>query len=105
MKHATLELGGNAPFIVFESANMDTVITAIMASKFRCSGQTCVCANRVFVHSSLYHDFITRLTDAVSRLRLGDGSQPNVDQGPLINSEALKKVRNITYYTSNRMII
>ncbi|VDN13124.1 unnamed protein product [Dibothriocephalus latus] len=86
MKRATLELGGNAPFIVFESADLTKAVDQVIASKFRCSGQTCICANRIIVQEPIYDQFVLLLTEAVSKLQLG------VHQGPLINKAALNKV-------------
>ncbi|VDD77337.1 unnamed protein product [Mesocestoides corti] len=89
MKRAQLELGGNAPFIVFESADLDLAVSQVIASKFRCSGQTCVCANRILVQDSIYDTFVDMLTTAVSGLVLGE------HQGPLINRAALTKVPHL----------
>ncbi|CDS35597.1 succinate semialdehyde dehydrogenase [Echinococcus multilocularis] len=86
MKRVQLELGGNAPFIIFESADLDLAVSQLIASKFRCSGQTCVCANRILVQESIYETFVDMLTTAVGGLELGK------HQGPLINKIALDKV-------------
>jgi succinate-semialdehyde dehydrogenase/glutarate-semialdehyde dehydrogenase len=93
VKRVSLELGGNAPFIVFDDADLDAAIDGAIASKFRNSGQTCVCANRLFVQAGVYDEFSKRLVQAVSRLRVGDGLACITDQGPLIDTKALAKVR------------
>ena len=92
IKRVSLELGGNAPFIVFEDADLDAAVDGAIASKFRNSGQTCVCANRMFVHEAVYDEFARRLVAAVSTLRVGEGLSDAVDQGPLIDANALAKV-------------
>jgi succinate-semialdehyde dehydrogenase / glutarate-semialdehyde dehydrogenase len=92
LKRLSLELGGNAPFIVFDDADLDAAVQGAMASKFRNTGQTCVCANRILVQEGVYEAFTQRLTDAVRKLRVGDGLEHEVDQGPLINRVALQKV-------------
>ncbi len=92
LKHVSLELGGNAPFIVFDDADLDAAVAGALASKFRNSGQTCVCANRVFVHEQVFDAFASRFADAVSQLKVGDGFDPGVETGPLINAAALEKV-------------
>jgi succinate-semialdehyde dehydrogenase/glutarate-semialdehyde dehydrogenase len=92
LKKLSLELGGNAPFIVFDDADLDAAVEGAMASKFRNTGQTCVCVNRFYVQAGVYDEFTRRLAVAVERLRVGDASLHEVDQGPLINEAALKKV-------------
>lgn len=92
VKRLSLELGGNAPFIVFADASMDAAVAGAMASKFRNSGQTCVCADRFLVHTDIYDEFVSRLVDAVKRLRVGDGFSDGVQQGPLIDMAAVEKV-------------
>jgi len=92
MKKISLELGGNAPFIVFEDADLDAAVAGAIASKYRNTGQTCVCANRLLVQSSVYDAFARKLADAVAKLRVGDGLQGATDQGPLIDTKALAKV-------------
>jgi succinate-semialdehyde dehydrogenase/glutarate-semialdehyde dehydrogenase len=92
LKKLSLELGGNAPFIVFEDADLDAAVLGAMASKFRNTGQTCVCANRFLVQEGVYEAFTQRLTEAVRKLRVGNGLEHEVDQGPLINQAALRKV-------------
>ena len=92
VKKISLELGGNAPFIVFEDADLDAAVAGAMASKYRNAGQTCVCANRLFVQEGIYNAFVAKLKDAVEKLRVGDGLDPGVTQGPLINADAIAKV-------------
>jgi succinate-semialdehyde dehydrogenase / glutarate-semialdehyde dehydrogenase len=92
MKKVSMELGGNAPFIVFEDADLDAAVAGAMASKYRNTGQTCVCANRLLVQSSVYDAFTSKLIDAVAKLRVGDGLKGPTDQGPLIDAKALEKV-------------
>ena len=92
IKRVSLELGGNAPFIVFEDADLDAAVQGAIASKFRNTGQTCVCANRLFVHDAVYDAFAGKLVAAVSKLRVGDGLAGETDQGPLIDARALEKV-------------
>lgn len=93
VKKLALELGGNAPFIVFADADLDAAVDNLMANKFRGGGQTCVCANRVFVHDSIADQFETALTERVNALRVGDGMDDGVDLGPLIDRDAFDKVR------------
>ncbi|WP_249720525.1 NAD-dependent succinate-semialdehyde dehydrogenase [Pseudoxanthomonas japonensis] len=92
MKRVSLELGGNAPFIVFDDADLDAAVEGAIASKFRNTGQTCVCANRLFVQDGVYEAFSRKLCDAVAKLRVGDGLAGVTDQGPLIDQNALIKV-------------
>jgi succinate-semialdehyde dehydrogenase/glutarate-semialdehyde dehydrogenase len=92
LKRLSLELGGNAPFIVFEDADLDQAVDGAMASKFRNAGQTCVCANRFIVQSSVYEEFARKLTDRVARLEVGDGFREGVQVGPLIDEAAVAKV-------------
>jgi len=92
MKKISLELGGNAPFIVFEDADLDAAVAGAIASKYRNTGQTCVCANRLLVQASVYEAFTRRLVNAVAQLRVGDGLKGPTDQGPLIDAKALAKV-------------
>ena len=87
-----LELGGNAPFIVFDDADLDAAVEGAMAAKFRNMGQTCVCANRIYVQSGIHERFVSRMTAAVMALKVGEGTAPGVDQGPLINNAAVEKV-------------
>ena len=92
MKRVALELGGNAPFIVFDDADLDAAVAGVIASKFRNMGQTCVCANRIYVQKGVHDAFVERLAAAVRALKVGDGREPGVQQGPLINLAAVKKV-------------
>ena len=92
LKKLSLELGGNAPFIVFDDADLDAAVAGAIASKYRNTGQTCVCANRLLVQSGVYDAFASKLTAAVAKLRVGDGLQGETDQGPLIDTHALEKV-------------
>ena len=94
IKKLSLELGGNAPFIVFEDADLDAAVEGAMLSKFRNAGQTCVCANRIYVHERVYEAFADKLAAAVSRLVVGNGLEAGVQQGPLINAAAVAKVRS-----------
>jgi succinate-semialdehyde dehydrogenase/glutarate-semialdehyde dehydrogenase len=91
-----MELGGNAPFIVFDDADLDAAAEGLMASKFRNAGQTCVCANRILVQSSVYEAFIEKLVEKVKLLRIGDGLEKGTDIGPLIDDKALQKVTELT---------
>jgi succinate-semialdehyde dehydrogenase/glutarate-semialdehyde dehydrogenase len=93
VKKVALELGGNAPFIVFNDADIDKAVQGAMASKFRASGQTCVCANRIFVQSGVYDEFANRLAEKVRALVLGDGFTDEVEIGPLIDGAAVAKVK------------
>jgi succinate-semialdehyde dehydrogenase/glutarate-semialdehyde dehydrogenase len=92
VKKVGLELGGNAPFIVFDDADLDAAVTGAMASKFRNAGQTCVCANRILVQAGIYDAFAAKLTEAVRKLKVGNGIEDGVMIGPLINPAAVKKV-------------
>jgi succinate-semialdehyde dehydrogenase/glutarate-semialdehyde dehydrogenase len=92
MKKISMELGGNAPFIVFEDADLDAAVQGALASKFRNTGQTCVCANRLLVQAGVYDAFTQKLTAAVAKLRIGDGLAGETDQGPLIDAKAVAKV-------------
>ena len=92
VKKVGLELGGNAPFIVFDDAHVDAAVEGAIISKFRNMGQTCVCANRIYAQEGIYDAFVAKLTTAVSRLKVGDGTEAGVMQGPLINEAAVKKV-------------
>jgi succinate-semialdehyde dehydrogenase/glutarate-semialdehyde dehydrogenase len=93
IKKLSLELGGNAPFIVFDDANLDAAVEGAIASKFRNTGQTCVCANRILVQDSVYDEFAKKLTVAVKKLKVGMGLSETVKLGPLINEKALEKVK------------
>jgi succinate-semialdehyde dehydrogenase/glutarate-semialdehyde dehydrogenase len=92
LKKLSLELGGNAPFIVFEDADLDAAVAGTIASKYRNTGQTCVCANRLLVQDSIYDEFVGKLSAAVGKLSVGDGLAGRTDQGPLIDAHALAKV-------------
>ncbi|RQS09841.1 NAD-dependent succinate-semialdehyde dehydrogenase [Burkholderia sp. Bp9002] len=92
LKKLSLELGGNAPFIVFDDADLDAAVVGAIASKFRNTGQTCVCVNRFLVQNGVYDAFTRKLADAVRTLRVGNALAGEVDQGPLINDAALDKV-------------
>ena len=92
VKKVSLELGGNAPFIVFDDADVDAAVAGALASKYRNTGQTCVCANRLLIQDGIYDAFAQRLADQVAKLRVGDGFDPDIAQGPLINDAALDKV-------------
>jgi succinate-semialdehyde dehydrogenase/glutarate-semialdehyde dehydrogenase len=92
VKKVSLELGGNAPFIVFDDADLDAAVLGAMASKYRNAGQTCVCANRFLVQDSIYDDFAERFAAAVKKLKVGNGLEDGVQQGPLIDAKAVEKV-------------
>jgi succinate-semialdehyde dehydrogenase / glutarate-semialdehyde dehydrogenase len=92
VKKVSLELGGNAPFIVFDDADLDAAVQGAIASKYRNSGQTCVCTNRFYVHEAVYDQFAEKLAAAVGRLKVGRGTEAGVEQGPLINEAAVHKV-------------
>ena len=92
VKKVALELGGNAPFIVFDDADLDKAVEGAIASKFRNMGQTCVCANRILVQDGVYEAFAEKLADRVSKMKVGPGSEEGVVQGPLINAAGLAKV-------------
>ncbi len=95
VKKTSMELGGNAPFIAFEDADISAVVKGIMGSKFRNAGQTCVCANRIFIHKSIFDEVVSLLKDKVESLIVGPGSRPDTHIGPLINSEAVEKVEGL----------
>ena len=94
MKKVSMELGGNAPFIVFDDANIDSAVAGAMLSKFRNTGQTCVCTNRFLVQEGIYDEFVNRLAEAVKTLNVGNGMDDGVNQGPLISLKALEKVQD-----------
>lgn len=92
IKKLSLELGGNAPFIVFDDADLDAAVEGALASKYRNAGQTCVCANRLYVQAGVYDAFAAKLAEKVRALKVGDGFEPGVQQGPLIDPAAVAKV-------------
>jgi len=92
IKKTSMELGGNAPFLVFDDADLDAAVQGAMASKYRNTGQTCVCANRILVQDGVYDAFAAKLKAAVEALKVGNGMEPGVTQGPLINADAVAKV-------------
>ena len=92
IKKTSMELGGNAPFVVFDDADLDAAVQGAMASKYRNTGQTCVCANRLLVQDGVYDAFAAKLKTAVEALKVGPGMEPGVTQGPLINADAVAKV-------------
>jgi len=92
VKKVSMELGGNAPFIVFEDADLDAAVEGAIASKYRNAGQTCVCTNRIYVHSKVYESFAQKLVDAVKILKVGPGHEAGVRIGPLIDEAAVVKV-------------
>jgi succinate-semialdehyde dehydrogenase/glutarate-semialdehyde dehydrogenase len=92
VKRVSLELGGNAPLIVFDDADLDVAVKGAMISKYRNTGQTCVCANRLLVQDGIYDAFAARLAEAARAMRVSPGSEAGAEQGPLINADALKKV-------------
>ena len=94
IKKISLELGGNAPFIVFDDADIDQAVNAAAASKFRNTGQTCVCVNRFYIHHSVHDEFVEKLRSRIESLVVGSGLDEGVTQGPLINQAALEKVQN-----------
>jgi succinate-semialdehyde dehydrogenase/glutarate-semialdehyde dehydrogenase len=93
IKKMSLELGGNAPFIVFDDADVDAAVTGAIASKYRNTGQTCVCVNRFLVQDGIYDEFTEKLVAAVEAMKIGNGAEEGVAQGPLINEAGLTKVQ------------
>lgn len=93
LKRLSLELGGHAPFIVFDDADLDAAVDGLMQSKYRNAGQTCICANRVYVQAGVHDAFVERLAEKVAALRVGPGREPGVQVGPLIDAAAVAKVR------------
>jgi succinate-semialdehyde dehydrogenase / glutarate-semialdehyde dehydrogenase len=93
IKKVSLELGGNSPFIVFDDADLDAAVEGVMASKFRNNGQTCICANRIYVQAGVYAAFAEKLAGAVAKLKVGNGLEQSTTTGPLIDSKAVEKVR------------
>jgi succinate-semialdehyde dehydrogenase/glutarate-semialdehyde dehydrogenase len=94
VKKISLELGGNAPFIVFDDADVDAAVVGAMQSKYRNTGQTCVCANRLLVQAGVYDEFAAKLVEATKKLRIGNGLEGPTEQGPLINERAVEKVES-----------
>jgi succinate-semialdehyde dehydrogenase/glutarate-semialdehyde dehydrogenase len=92
VKKISLELGGNAPFLVFDDADLDAAVDGAVLCKYRNSGQTCISANRILVQDAIYDEFVSRFTEAVAKLRVGSGLDPDVNVGPLIDDQALEKV-------------
>jgi succinate-semialdehyde dehydrogenase/glutarate-semialdehyde dehydrogenase len=92
IKRLGLELGGNAPFIILKDANLPNAVDALMANKFRCAGQTCVCTNRVYVQASIEQEFIKLAAERISSLHIGNGLDPQTQVGPLIHCQAFDKV-------------
>lgn len=102
LKRLSLELGGNAPFIVFDDADLDAAVAGAIASKYRNAGQTCVCANRIYVQAGIAEAFLAKFTTAVRQLRVGPGHEPGVDIGPLINETAVEKVESLMHDALSR---
>jgi succinate-semialdehyde dehydrogenase/glutarate-semialdehyde dehydrogenase len=95
LKKMSLELGGNAPFIVFEDADLDIAVNAAIGSKFKSSGQTCVCSNRIMVHSSIYNEFMRRFKEIAQTFILGHGSDDRTTHGPLISTAAVARAYDL----------
>ena len=95
VKNISLELGGNAPFIVFNDADLERAITGAMASKYRNTGQTCICVNRFLVQDGIYDAFVARLSQEVAAMRVGNGLEEGVSQGPLVDQQGLEKVEEL----------
>ena len=93
IKKISLELGGNAPFIVFDDADIDAAVDGAIACKYRNAGQTCVCANRIYVQDGIYDEFTKKFTDKVKKMSVGDGMEEGTDIGPMINDDAIEKVK------------
>jgi succinate-semialdehyde dehydrogenase/glutarate-semialdehyde dehydrogenase len=92
IKKTSMELGGNAPFIVFDDADLDAAVQGALASKYRNTGQTCVCSNRILVQDGVYEAFAQRFKAAIETMKVGNGMEPGVSQGPLINADGVAKV-------------
>lgn len=92
IKKLSLELGGNAPFIVFDDADLDVAVKGLVASKFKVTGQTCVCANRILVQNGIYEPFLKKLNQVVAAFKVGNAANPDVTHGPLIHSNAAERV-------------
>ncbi len=102
VKKTSMELGGNAPFIVFDDADLDAAVTGAMLSKFRNAGQTCVCANRLLVQAGIYDAFSAKLAEAVAKLKVGNGLEDGVTQGPMIDNKAVAKVEELITDATNK---
>ncbi|SEC94080.1 succinate semialdehyde dehydrogenase [Tenacibaculum sp. MAR_2009_124] len=102
VKKVSMELGGNAPFIVFNDADIDSAVEGVIASKFRNSGQTCVCTNRIFVHDSIYDEFSYKLSKEVGKLKIGNGIEQGIAIGPLINEKAVSFLNNLVEDASGK---
>lgn len=94
MKKVSMELGGNAPYIVFDDADLETAVDNVLVCKFRCSGQTCVCANRLYVQRGIHDKFVDALLERMKKFKIGSGIDPSVTHGPLVNKAAVEKVRS-----------
>ena len=95
VKRLSMELGGNAPFIVFDDADLDLAVDGLIASKYRNAGQTCICANRIYVQDGVYDEFVSKFKDAVAKLKVGNGLNDGTDIGPLIDDNAVEKVSSL----------
>lgn len=95
VKKVSMELGGNAPFVVFDDADLDKAVEGAMVSKFRNAGQTCVCANRIYVQAGIHDAFVAKLVEATNALKVGDGMEAGVEQGPMIDMDAVEKVESL----------
>ena len=102
LKKLSMELGGNAPFIVFEDADIDAAVAGAVAAKYRNSGQTCVCPNRFIIHDAVYEEFADKLGQAIAALKVGAGTEPDVLQGPLIDQASLTKVEQLVADAADR---
>ena len=89
VKKVSMELGGHAPFVVFDDADLDEAVTGAMQSKFRNSGQTCICANRIFVHEKVYDEFLNKFITEVNKIKVGNGLEEGIVSGPLIDQPSL----------------
>ena len=94
VKKVSMELGGHAPFIVFDDADVDEAVEGAMTTKFRNTGQTCICANRLYIHEKVYDEFLEKFSNAVSKIKVGDGFDEGVISGPLIDEISLNKVKD-----------
>ncbi|GFE62971.1 NAD-dependent succinate-semialdehyde dehydrogenase [Litoreibacter roseus] len=95
VKKVSMELGGNAPFLVFDDADIDAAVQGAVVSKFRNAGQTCVCANRIYVQSGVYDEFVEKLKSETAKMKVGDGREDGVEQGPMIDMDAVEKVEEL----------